>query len=301
MNPNYLIHTRQLQYFVSVAELLSFTKAAEANHIAQTAMSQNIISLEKQLEVQLFERNKRNVALTNAGMQFYEDAKRILKELELSIMRTQKINEGFEGTLHIGFQGIHEKGILPNFIRTFKRQFPNIDIILKQDSLSNLSEKLNQNMLDVIFSIASEKVTDPCIEERIVSQESICAVMPKDHPLAGQTKVSRQDFKDEAFIFMKPEDSSGTFETMMEDCRKSNYTPNIVTYTSNVESVLMLIEAGMGISFLPKCCGAFNENVAMVELAEENTSNLVLRWKNDNHNPTVPLFLDVVVSLSSET
>ena len=296
MNSNYLFHLRQLQYFVSVAELLSFTKAAEANHIAQTAMSQNIITMEKQLDVQLFERDKRNVALTTAGRQFYSDAKRILKEIELSIERVQKIHEGFEGTLHIGFQGIHEKKLLPDYIRTFKKQFPNIEVVLVQDTLSSLNEKLKHKMLDIIFSIASEKIEDTCIEERVVSQELICAVLPYDHPMATKKKVSRRDFQGEAFIFMKAEDGSGTFEAMMEDCKKANFTPKITTFTSNVETVLMLVESGMGISFLPKCCENSNERVVFVELTEENTSSLVLRWRKDSNNPTMPLFLDIIAN-----
>lgn len=85
MNTNYFINIRQLYYFISVAEHLNFTKAAEENHIAQTAMSQNIIALEKQLDVRLFERTKRKVILTNAGKQFYTSIKPILEELEHSI------------------------------------------------------------------------------------------------------------------------------------------------------------------------------------------------------------------------
>lgn len=151
MNTNYFINIRQLYYFISVAEHLNFTKAAEENHIAQTAMSQNIIALEKQLDVRLFERTKRKVILTNAGKQFYTSIKPILEELEHSITLTQRAEKGLEGSLRIGFQGIHEKEVLPKAIRIFQSRYPEIDITLVQDSLQHLEKQLKEQRLDLIF------------------------------------------------------------------------------------------------------------------------------------------------------
>ena len=293
MNPNHFFHTRQLQYFISVAELLSFTKAAEANHIAQTAMSQNIITLEEILNVKLFERNKRNVTLTNSGKQFYQDAKKILEQLELSINRVQRIDEGFDGTLHIGFQGIHEKEIIPKILRRLKEEYPNIDIMLTQDSLNNLSEKLLQQTVDVIFSIGNEKITSKNICQQVISQEPICAVLPIDHPFAGKKIVKRAWFANDPVIFVKRENSASTFEAMMKDCKKANFVPNIVTYTANIESALMLVEAGMGVSFFPKCCQNFNTNIAFVTLEEDSHVDLTIRWKKNNPNPSLSFFLDI--------
>lgn len=294
MNSEYFINIRQLHYFVSVAETLSFTKAAQQNHIAQTAMSQNILTLEKQLSLSLFERTKRKVALTASGQKLYTDIKRILAELETAISQAQNIENGFEGNLRIGFQGIHECHILPITLRSFQEQYPRINITLLQDSLHNLGKQLEKDNLDIIFTLSSEEFDSTLIEEYIFSREPLCAVVPNDHPLAHKEYVRRDMFSEEPVIFVKPQNSSGTYNRMLSDCKNAGFEPNVVACTENVESALMLVSAGMGITFFPKCCQDQNHDITFLELANDNTIELSVRWRKNSSNAALMLFLNTL-------
>ena len=297
MNHDYHITLKQLRYFLSVAETLNFTKAAKEHYIAQTAMSQNILALEKQLGVTLFERTKRKVTLTDAGRYLYDDFSRILLDIEISIERARRIQEGYNGSLRIGFQGIHENEILPKILRIFQKRYPQIDIILIQDSLYNLSIQLQNNKLDIIFSLSCEDVDDTEIDEFVFSREPLCAVLPTNHPLAKNKIVRRRQLAKEPVIFVKPENSSGTYEAMLHDCQKQGFTPHVVTCTENVESALMLVDAGLGVTFFPACCKGLNHHISFVELDENTFVELCIRWKRNSGNPAVSFLVEIVKKL----
>lgn len=294
MNSDFFINIRQLYYFISVAETLSFTKAAQLNHIAQTAMSQNILTLEKQLDLTLFERTKRKVKLTASGQKLYIDIKRILDDLETAISQAQNIDKGFEGNLRIGFQGIHESRILPAILHSFQKQYPKINIILMQDSLRNLGKNLEEKKLDIIFTLSREEYNDEIINEYIFSVEPLCAVVSSDHPLAHKEYVRRDMFAEEPIIFIKPQNSSGTYNQMVSDCKKAGFDPNVVAYTDTVEAAIILVSAGMGISFFPRCCQGQNPDVIFLELANDNTVELSIRWRKDTLNSALILFLETM-------
>lgn len=294
MDYNHYIHLRQLQYFIDAAECLSFTKAAEKNHIAQTAMSQNIINIERQLGLKLFKRTRHYVVLTESGKSFYADARHLLTNFSQAVTNAWQIENGCTGILTIGFQGLHEKKILPELIRKFRKQHPDIQITLIQDSIQNLSQKLETNELDLIFTICFEPFHTETITERIVSSEPICAVLPQDHYLSGKRKVKRNVFSNDPVIFVNPKISEYTFKAMIRDCQKTGFIPNITTYTSDVESALMLVSAGMGITFFPKCCCEINPGLTFIDLDEDSRVEIVARFKKDTSNPAVFLFEQIL-------
>ena len=297
MNPIYYLNIRQLYYFVSVAETLSFTKAAQANHIAQTAMSQNIISIEKQLGIKLFERSKKKVELTNVGYQLYTDVKKELNRLEDMVSRAQRLDQGYEGEIRIGFQGVHESAYLPTIIKDFKHKYPNVVVSLDQKSPEELEKELETGGMDVIFTFTTEKMDAKKIEEYAFSKEEICAVVPRNHNLAGRRKVKRSAFANEAMVFVKPENGQGTYKKMLEDCENAGFTPNIATTTESVESAIMLVEAGVGVGFFPKCCSGVNQNVKFVALENDDTVDLCIRWRKDSINTITPLFVDMIKAI----
>ena len=206
------VHFRQLQYFIDVAECLSFTQAARKNHIAQTAMSQNILSIERQLGLKLFNRNRQKVSLTESGKSFYADAKHLLSELEKALERCRQIENGFSGSLRIGFQGMHERKLLPHFLKIFRDNYPNIQVSLIQDSIQQLNLKLEKDMLDVIFTISFEELDTSLYCEKILSREPIYAILPKNHPLAERKKIKRNLLSQDPVIFIKRDGSASTFE-----------------------------------------------------------------------------------------
>lgn len=294
MDEKYHISFKQLYYFLSVAEQLSFTRAAQEHYIAQTAMSRNILTLEQALGVTLFERTKRSVALTEAGKSFYNDAKKLTEDLHASVSRARQIENGYRSTIRIGLQGIHEQQFLPRILRLFREQYPQIEIDLVQDSLRRLGAMLENRKLDLIFTLTSDARTSTAIDEYIYMQAPLCAVLPNSHPLAGKKKIRRQVLAAEPIIFIKPENSSGTYEAMLNDCRRAGFEPRIFAYTENVESTLMQIDAGAGVSFFPKCCENTLHNISFVPLEGDNPVELSVRWRADTTNEAVRLLIKII-------
>ena len=142
---------QQLVYFISSAEHRSFTKAAEKLFISQTAISQQILALERNLKVKLFHRTKRGVELTSAGKILYQEAKKIV---ELNYKAEEKMKQvalGYQGIIGIGIS-FYDVPFLPELLRTFKKKYPRIHINLNRDNLHKLNQDLENGKIDVAFT-----------------------------------------------------------------------------------------------------------------------------------------------------
>lgn len=285
--------TRQLEYFLSVAELLNFTKAAEKFYISQTAISQQIKSLEESLGVQLLIRNSRKVVLTPAGETFYKEAKFIVQQMDTAIKNTIKTASGYKGKLRIGFIRGNNIPSLHSLLCKFHSQFPEIDITFTDDNIENLCEQLSNKSLDLIFSIDFNLEEYEKFSWRLLDKEPIYAIMNINHALARKIKLKRSDLKNEHFVFLNRSVSHYGFDKMISCFVKSGYSPKIVKHCSSIETILLMVELGIGITLLPKST-SIPENYNLIHIPLEGSDeyvNSVLVWHDDNINPTIDLFL----------
>ena len=294
------METRQLKYFLDVANCLNFTKAAQQNHIAQTAMSQNIISLENQLGFKLFERNNRNVRLTHMGEAFYHEARNIVRAVKRAEERMVNIAAGVEGAISIGFQGEHENRFLPRLIRAFRTRYPKICLELVQGISGSLEQMLDDDEVDVIFNIHCQGTADDN-EEWVIESQVLQLVVPIGHPLADIGRVSRSLLADESMVFLNPTCSENTYNYMIHDSLQSGFIPRVVGYASSVYALLMMVASGIGITVLPESCSNCQQDVVFVPLEEESRLNVVARWKANCGNPSVPLFVSQLKKMFPDT
>ncbi|MCX7635948.1 MAG: LysR family transcriptional regulator, partial [Syntrophales bacterium] len=119
---------RHLHYFIAVAEELHFGRAARRLNISQPPLSQQIKQLEEELSLRLFERTRRRVTLTPAGVAFLEEARRIIAMTEEAVRRTVRADRGETGQLSVGFIGSANYSILPRAIRAFRRCYPDVQL-----------------------------------------------------------------------------------------------------------------------------------------------------------------------------
>ena len=143
------MNLRQLEYFVSVAETLSFTRTAEKFFISQTAVTQQIKTLEGNIDVKLFKRTKRHVELTPAGSVFLSEAKAILNRTQDAIVKAQRAATGFTGNLNLGIVEGYDNPDLPEILRSFKAGYPNVSLSIVERDTSSLYSQLLDNTLDV--------------------------------------------------------------------------------------------------------------------------------------------------------
>ena len=147
------MNLRQLEYFVSVAETLSFTRTAEKFYISQTAVTQQIKTLENNIGVKLLRRTKRHVELTPAGNVFLSEAKAILNRTQDAIKKAQKAATGFTGNLNLGIVEGYDNPDLPEILRSFKSGYPNVSLSIVEADTSTLYTRLLDNTLDVVLNV----------------------------------------------------------------------------------------------------------------------------------------------------
>ena len=287
------METRQLKYFLDVANCLNFTKAAQMNHMAQTTMSQNINSLESQLGFKLFERSNRNVKLSTMGEIFYNEAVRIIMASEQAERFMKKVKSGANGVLRIGFQGEHESEFLPKIIKTFRKDYPEVSFEFQEDTPNRLEYMLNSGWADIIFNLQDESSAEET-EEYLVDEQEIYLVVPSDHKLAKYDIVSRGFLASENMVFFDPSCCNGAYNNMIHDSLQKGFQPNVVSYGKSINSILTMVECGIGISILPKSCDNGMHDVKFIELNGENKQRILARWKTYNNSPVLLNFIRIM-------
>ncbi|WP_026478470.1 LysR family transcriptional regulator [Alkaliphilus transvaalensis] len=292
---------RQLRYFISVAEHLNFTEAAKHLFVAQSAVSQQIADLEKKLGVQLFIRNKRQVKLTNAGAVLLKEARYLVDKSEELIEKTRHADLGIIGDLKIGFLGYTERDFLPQLIRQFRRNYPKIDLHLNQYNHGMLIESLNTEALDIIFTLSFGLNNIGGLTKKKVLTEKISIVMHCEHPFANRQCINIKDLANERFIALDKRESPQGFNKTLLMCANSGFTPNIVSEPRLIQTVLLLVDAGIGIAILPKSLQAnASPSLRFIDIeGEQAEDELVVAWKKANSNPSIPLFLEELDKVES--
>lgn len=245
------MNTKQIEYFLAVAEELSFTRAAEKMYISQTAVTQQIQSLEELIGAKLLNRTKKKVELTPAGQIFQIEGANILEHIENAFTHARDAQEGMTGGMEIGFAN-YAGNILGNSLHEFRIRYPNIKLHFKSYNPSVLLDRLRLGELDLIFS----PIFDPSVYEDCFIQEiesiSLMVVLPSTHPLSGRHHLTRADLAHENLILAcTPDSKIGEDRMITESFVEAGIYPNIVDKIEDVETILLMINVNMGISILP--------------------------------------------------
>lgn len=297
------MNLRQLEYFVSVAETLSFTKTAEKFFISQTAVTQQIKALESQMDVKLLKRTKRHVALTPAGNVFLPEAKAILNRMADAVAKAKKADTGITGNLNLGIVEGYDNPEFPNILRSFRAGYPNISLIIKEGGAGELYTSLLNHTLDIAVNVrfSYSKLEEKDISYQAINKYNLIVMLPATHPLTYCNSLRLSDLRKESFIFTSigdPEDSFGQYESTMAHFIRSGFTPNIVQNSTSFNTTALMVAANIGIAILPSYALASSRNLRnVVTIPLDKDSDIfevVAAWHKENHNPTIDKFLSYV-------
>lgn len=240
---------RQLRYFATLAEELSFTRAARKLHVSQPPLSFQIASLEQELGVRLFHRTSRSVELSEAGQALLTHVRAVLERLEDARLHVRRVADGMEGRVRIGLAGSHFLGPLPNFIREFRTRRPLLDISLHEMRPADQLHALREGRIDL--SVARRHVADDEVVSRLLWRDPVVAVLPPGHRLTRRKTISLRDLRLEPFVFLKL-DSSWLAQHLHDACLEAGIVPQIVQEVVEVPSAVNLVAAGIGVSLVPQ-------------------------------------------------
>lgn len=295
---------RQLRYFIKVAEHLSFTEAANQLFVAQSAISQQIADLEDKIGAKLFLRSKRSVRLTPAGAVFLKEAEQIVAKAAEAVEKARQAESGVIGSLAVGFLAPHVRSFLPELIRRFRGKYPKIELHLNHFPIRMLKESLESGDLDIGLTAPAGLSRIDGIRTKRIRRAPYQLVMPTDHPLADKSSLKLAELAEESFIIYNRHDSHvGSFHYIVQLCEKSGFTPKIASQPRFVDTVMILVEAGLGIAILPRDFGMLASPALRfvdIEDAGDSAFELAVAWKADSLNPTVPLFLEELEALQPE-
>ncbi|WP_164854980.1 LysR family transcriptional regulator [Peribacillus frigoritolerans] len=246
---------RHLQYVITVAEERSFSKAAQRLFIAQPSLSQFIKKVESDLQVQIFDRSKTPILLTKEGKLFVERSKTILRMYEETKIELHKLSRGTINKVTIGAPLIMSNLLLPDLLNDYKMIDPPVKIIPVESSSQELEELMEKGKID--FSIITVPTNHNKFHyEPIVSEQFIYA-LPKNHPLVDNDVeslyisegISSNKLNDFPLLLTK---NGGVRSILNHYFEKNDINPNIVFESKNLDTILSLVNAGLGISIVPK-------------------------------------------------
>lgn len=285
---------RQLNCFIAVAEHLSFTKAANALFLTQSAVSHQISALERQLGAKLFRRDTHSVQLTQAGRLLFDTAARLVKEYNGVVDRIRNIGAGIAGEVTVGFFGAIEKTLLPRYLPRFWNENPEAMVHLRRYNLVELMQAMAERELDIGFTISVAFTPNPAYHTHTLFEGRASVVMPVDHPLASRTTLRFEDLRNVRMVAEGARSSKPALEGLEATFAKRGFSPHIVQWANDVETVLMLVESGAGVAVLSHHMVDFypSYRVKCIDLEDEDAAvqDLVV-WRKDNDNPLVPRFL----------
>lgn len=272
------MNTRQLEYFVSLAEMLNFTKTAQKFYISQTAITKQIKALEDNLDTKLFNRNNHNVELTPAGSVFLSQAKIILHNIEEAKERVHLTTIGFVGLLNIGFVQGYEKTSFSDLIFKLYDKYPNISVMFFRGTEKELYEKVLNSELDIAFTVYNEKEMTALLDRYLIKSYSLRVVVYPTHQLATRKSVLLEEL-----------DGENIFK-----CSEFH----------DVESILLMVSANMGIAILPSYCVRYlNQSQHLIILYLDDKSkhvDIAAIWNKENLNPALPRLTQIIESINEE-
>ena len=301
------MNLNQLEYFVAAAETLNFTRAAARCYISQTAMTQQIRSLENTVGVPLFDRDSHHVALTAAGRAYLNEARVILSRSNEALRIARLAASGTQGELAVGFINGYGQSDFIRILRSFHQSCPGIRLSLLRGNMSVLLERLENLDCDLVFAVTPYQRNHPELQHRYLRSYPIMAVLPAGHPLCGREKLTYPELQGEEFIMMQPTDRpKDQMEESLLIYQRGGYLPKISAIEGEQETLLLMIAAGMGISLLPEYIirpYLHSSDLRAIPMVRQDgtaeTYDFEVSWSGDNTNPALEQFLAILEQASN--
>ena len=284
-----------IRYFVTLAHLEHYTKAAEILAITQPSLSHAISSLEKELGVKLFEKDGRNVVLTKCGQAFLSDVEQSLEMLDSSVNRLQMTGLG-EGRIDIGMLRTLSSAI-PKFVKDFLDSKPNKNIHFYFHASTDLSEDIIQGLKERRYDIAFcfKLENEPLVEFHPISYQELVLIVPKGHPLEGRDSIDLEDTL--AYPHITFSERSGlrpVIDRMFETC--GGFPQSDYALEEDL-AIAGLVSAGFGIAVIPRMSILEYMPVKIIEITKPSWERIfyMATLKNVYEAPVIQHFKNFVL------
>jgi LysR family transcriptional regulator, hydrogen peroxide-inducible genes activator len=273
----------QLRYFCAVARHGTFTRAAQAERVAQPSLSQQILKLEAELGAKLFERLPKSARLTSFGGAFLPKAERILRELSEAKTEILEMNGKNKGEISIGAIPTVAPYLLPPVLSSFSRQHPGVVINVIEDTTPVLLDRLQAGTVDL--AIAALPLNGVEMVALKLLNEPFFLVVPEAHRLSRRKMIRLEEIpKESRFLLLK--EGHCFRDSTIEACRKSRVSPNVVFESGQFATILAMVSANMGISAVPKMAVQSVHGCRFIQIGNEGATRTLAVAMRTRHFQT---------------
>jgi LysR family hydrogen peroxide-inducible transcriptional activator len=280
---------QQLRYVCAIAETGSFSRAAERCQVAQPSLSQQVLKLEEDLGVKLFDRLGRSVRITEAGRAFLPHARSILHQMEAARLSIAGKSQDLRGSVAVGVIPTIAPYRMPRYTAVFARKYPEAKLRIVEETTPVLVESLRNLSID--FAILAMPLRHKDLEFLPLLTEPLFAVLPRSHPRAGARTLALKELRGESFVMLR--DGHCFRDLSIAACSHARVTPRIAFESGQFSSLFGMVAAGVGVSLVPEMAIDGNADCAYVRLSDARATRTVVvaTLRGRSFNPVQQAFL----------
>ncbi|MFC3882231.1 cidABC operon transcriptional activator CidR [Bacillus songklensis] len=272
---------KHLQYFIEVARLNSFSRAADHLFITQPTISKMIKNLENELGVTLFERSRKKLTLTDAGHVIFQQAQVIdkaFRNLEVELDSLLGLKKGF---IRIGLPPIIDSRFFPSMIGSFHEQYPDITFQLVENGSKKIEEDVAADELD--FGVVVLPTNNDLFHDLSFVEEDMRLIVHPSHPLADKKEINLAELDGESFILFNKD--FVLRDRIISSCNLVGFTPHIISESSRWDSVEQMVACKLGVTILPEgICHHLESNVRTIKVVNPSINwKLAIIWRKDHY------------------
>jgi len=284
----------QIKYFLSVAQHLNFTKAAQENFITQPAMSRQISELEKEIGFKLFIRDSHSVHLTSQGKALLNNWKAAVRLINEGMKKANEIESGQAGSLKIAALTTATVTFLPRIIKSFKLKYPNVNITVDRLVPKQICNSIDEDKYDIYITIKNDIEQYPKLDFKTIKKDEICLVTQSEHSLAENDELDISSLEEETFFLIPYDDSPHMYKITHKVFDLLGIKPKKIVFQRPLEQLLYSVRSGLGVSVLPeRICEENSSNLAFLKLNSGLFIELAVGW-NSSVNPLANRFINIL-------
>lgn len=242
---------QQLLYFQSVADSLSFSKAAKECFVSQTAISRQIRQLEQEMDLRLFDRDTTHVTLTSAGRYFFQQAQQITAQLRQAVETAQQIDRASACQLVLAAPTVFEQWAAAPASARPAAAAPEASLSVVQGARTSLINDLVEANLDVLLALDFDMPSLDGLRVDVLSTHHAVWLLPAGHPLAGQAAIAPQQLRSESFIMTRESPTAPTIDRIGAYLHRLGLENVAHLQADSLSSAFLMVQAGLGVMIVP--------------------------------------------------
>jgi DNA-binding transcriptional LysR family regulator len=293
---------KHLRYYLAVAEQLSFARAADNLHIAQTGLSQRIMALEREFGLRLFDRSRSHVRLTPAGEALRADIERIVHDADHLVARAAALAAGERGIVRLAHTRSASSGLPTRLVAEFRRRHPEMTLEVAAGSTEDNLPRLRRRELDVAF-VRPPFDTEPALACLTLAYEPLVLIVPERHRLARGRRIARTDLLEEPLVSFPRENGPRFYDHMMDQVYGADRRPPIAAVEPDIEYTIAAAAEGVGVAIVGAAMAEALRPTGVVVrqfVAPQPVMPIAVAWNTNAVSAGLDTFLEFVRWRSGE-